>query len=161
MSTQSAVQPAYVPVDCWPDDSTLVVGSGVEEAAVVAGFVADDVDFWDDEALDAELFAAAGLVVVTGVNVVAVDVCTVDAEDVGTAVAAVVVWLATAFGEVTLSVDEMDWAAGAAAAWTIRRLSPTAAVATVRRRAEIRGAGMTRFPPMACFHKGRYRWGTL
>jgi CelD/BcsL family acetyltransferase involved in cellulose biosynthesis len=103
----------------------------------------------------------AVLVVVEGVNVVAADVCAEAVESVGLAVADVAAWLALVDSAVTLPVAEMDSAAGAPAAWMMNKVSPTAAVVTVLRRAEVRETGISRILPITItvLHEGRYRCG--
>jgi hypothetical protein len=89
LSTQSAVQPAYVPVAFWVVDRALVVGSGVDAAADADARVEALVAEVALEAVPvAEAFAA-----VWGVSVAAADVCA-DPETVCLAAATVATWLA-------------------------------------------------------------------
>jgi hypothetical protein len=147
-----------------------VVGTAVAETdpsadavASAAAAAAGAAEVLDDagDVLDVEVVGFCAIVVpvvaVEGVNVVAAEVCAEAVESVGVVVvdAAWRVLVAVA-GE--LPVAERDCAAGAPAAWMTNKVSPTAAVVTVLRRAEVREIGISRIPPMTVLHEGRYRW---
>jgi hypothetical protein len=139
-----------------------------EEGPADAG-VARDAEVLDAGVVDAELLAMVDVVAVEGVKVAAgrdsteaLAVATVAETEAVTVAGAPETAAASPLALVvcaaTSPIDEMDPAAGAAAACITRKPSATAAVVTVLRRGEIRETGISRIPPITVRHEGRYRW---
>jgi hypothetical protein len=141
------------------DPSAVAVASAAVAVAAAPAVVADVLAEAGDVLEVAVLGSCATvvpLVVVEGVNVVAAEDCDEAVESVGVAVVDTA-WRALVAVAAEPPVAEIDCAAGAPAAWMTNKVSPTPAVMTVFRRVEVREIGISRFPPMAVLHEGRYR----
>jgi hypothetical protein len=129
------------------------VGSEADAAADLEDGPADACVVRDAEVRDAgvgvaELLAGVAFVAGEGVNVATARASAEAVTLAGFADTTAATSLALVVCAAGLPTDEMDSAAGAAAACITRKPSATAAVVTVLRRGEIREKGISRIPPI-------------
>ena len=131
-----------------PDPAPDAAGSELEAAAEAEERLPDACVDRDAEVGDAEFLATVDVVAVEGVNAAAAGDSVEAATLAGFADTTAATSLALVVCAAALPIDEMDSAAGAAAACITRKPSATAAVVTVLRRGEIRETGISRIPPI-------------